>query len=189
MTISSSNDTYETIYDFGGFPPELYTIRYPAKGSAAIADLVAERLTRQGIAVQMDMKRGLDHGSWTLLYRMYPEADIPVVQVSVNPYLPASEQYRIGEALRGLGQEDILVIGSGVTVHNLRIIKWGQTTPESWAVAFDDWLIEKLEEKDSEALFDYDKQAPYAQAAVPRPEHFCTVFLLLWAAVQKEKRV
>ncbi|MFP3125164.1 dioxygenase [Ectobacillus funiculus] len=189
LTISSSNDTYETIYDFGGFPPELYTIRYPAKGSAAVADLVAERLTKQGIAVQRDMKRGLDHGSWTLLYRMYPEADIPVVQVSVNPYLPASEQYHIGEALRGLGQEDILVIGSGVTVHNLRIIKWGQTTPESWAVAFDDWLIEKLEEKDSETLFDYDKQAPYAQAAVPRPEHFVPFFIALGSGTEGEASV
>lgn len=189
LTISSSDDTYETIYDFGGFPPELYAIRYPAKGSAAVADLVAEQLTKQGIAVQRDMKRGLDHGSWTLLYRMYPKADIPVVQVSVNPYLPASEQYRIGEALRGLGQEDILVIGSGVTVHNLRIIKWGQTTPEPWAVAFDDWLIEKLEEKDTKALFDYDQQAPYAQTAVPRPEHFVPFFIAMGSTAEGEVSV
>jgi 4,5-DOPA dioxygenase extradiol len=178
-TISSSDEVYETIYDFGGFPDELYQVKYPARGSSIVADIVKKRLEQHGIAVASDMTRGLDHGSWTLLHRMYPAADIPVVQISVNPYLPPEEQFKIGKALRGLGQDDILVIGSGVTVHNLRIIKWGQTEAEPWAVSFDDWLIDKLDKGDQAALFDYAAQAPNARMAVPRAEHFVPFFIAL----------
>lgn len=178
-TVSSSDEVYDTIYDFGGFPDELYRIRYPARGSSVVAGIVKDRLKEHGIPYAEDTSRGLDHGSWTLLYRMFPEAAIPVVQVSVNPYLAPAEQYRIGEALRGLGEQDILVIGSGVTVHNLRIIKWGQRTPEPWAVEFDDWLIEKLGERDHTSLFDYAEIAPHGRLAVPRAEHFVPLFIAM----------
>lgn len=178
-TVSTSDDVYETIYDFGGFPDELYRVRYPARGSGAVAGIVAERLKRNGIEVAEDTSRGLDHGSWTLLYRMYPKADIPVVQLSVNPYLSPEGQYKIGEALRGLGDEGILVIGSGVTVHNLRIIKWGQRTAEPWAVEFDDWLIEQIGKQNTAALFDYADKAPHARMAVPRAEHFVPLFIAM----------
>lgn len=179
LTISSHDDTYETIYDFGGFPDELYTIQYPALGSTTLAAKLAEAFRSKGIAVRMDGERGLDHGSWTLLYKMFPKADIPVVQLSVNPYLPPEEQFAIGEALRGLGEEDILVIGSGVTVHNLRAVKWGQTHPEPWAVEFDDWLLAQTERKDTQALFRYAEEAPHARIAVPRAEHFVPFFLAM----------
>lgn len=178
-TVSSSDDVYDTIYDFGGFPDELYKVKYPARGSSIVAGLVKERLKQQGIAVEENTSRGLDHGSWTLLHRMYPAADIPVVQVSVNPYLPPEEQFKIGEALRGLGDEDILVIGSGVTVHNLRIIKWGQKTAEPWAVEFDDWLIEQFDRGDKQSLFNYAAEAPHARMAVPREEHFVPLFIAM----------
>lgn len=181
LTISSRDDVYETIYDFGGFPDELYAVKYPAKGSRDVAAFVSERMQKQGIPVALDSTRGLDHGSWTLLHRLYPAADLPVVQVSVNPNLPPSEQYRIGQALQDLGIQDILVIGSGVTVHNLRILKWGQTTAEPWAIEFDDWLIEQLESGDLDALFDYEKRAPHARLAVPRAEHFVPFFLAMGA--------
>ncbi|PYI52183.1 DODA-type extradiol aromatic ring-opening family dioxygenase [Paenibacillus flagellatus] len=180
-TVSSSDGVYDTIYDFGGFPDELYQVTYPAKGSSAVAEKVKERLRGAGIEVASDTSRGLDHGSWTLLHRMYPEADIPVVQASVNPYLPPREQYKIGEALRGLGEADVLVIGSGVTVHNLRIIKWGQKTAEPWAVEFDDWLVERMENGDLEALFDYEERAPHARLAVPRAEHFVPLYIAMGA--------
>lgn len=179
LTISSKDDEYDTIYDFGGFPPELYTIKYPAKGSTEIASLLEKRFTSHGIAVKKDSTRGLDHGSWTLLSRMYPKADIPVIQISVNPYLPPRQQYAIGKALQGLGSEDILVIGSGVTVHNLRMIKWGQTAPEPWSVEFDDWLIENIQAKDLDSLFAYEQLAPYARQAVPRAEHFVPLFIAM----------
>lgn len=179
LTISSTDDVYDTIYDFGGFPDELYQVKYPARGSKAIAAMLEQKLTANGIEVRTDSVRGLDHGAWTLLHRMYPKADIPVVQVSVNPYLAPERQYRIGEAIRGLGRQGILVIGSGVTVHNLRMVNWGQKTPEPWAVSFDDWLLEKLQSGDLNALFHYAEQAPYARQAVPRAEHFVPLFIAM----------
>jgi 4,5-DOPA dioxygenase extradiol len=179
LTISAIDGVYDTIYDFYGFPKELYEVKYPTKGSTALASSLAERFAAAGIPVQKDTKRGLDHGSWTLLHRLYPEADIPVVQVSVNPNLPPAEQYAIGQALRDLGKADILVIGSGVTVHNLRILKWGQTVPEPWAVRFDDWLIDRLQNHDTTALFRYEELAPDARLAVPRAEHFVPLLIAM----------
>lgn len=182
LTISSTDDVYETIYDFGGFPPELYRIRYEARGSTQIAAMLAERFVQAGIQVEKDSKRGLDHGTWTLLHRMYPKADIPLVQISVNPYLPPKEQFRIGEALRGLDEEDILIIGSGVTVHNLRMLNWqsaGSNVPEKWAADFDDWLIDKIAKRDLDSLFRYAELAPSARQAVPRPEHFVPLFIAM----------
>ncbi|MFF2484560.1 dioxygenase [Paenibacillus sp. NPDC058071] len=186
-TISSKDDVYETIYDFGGFPDELYQIQYPASGSTQIAELVRKLLEDKGIPSEFDKVRGLDHGSWTMLHHMFPKADVPVVQVSVNPYGSPEEQYRIGEALRELSDRNILVIGSGVTVHNLRILKWGQKTPEPWAVEFDDWLIDKLEKHDLESLFRYAELAPNAKTAVPRPEHFVPLFIALGSGKPEEK--
>jgi 4,5-DOPA dioxygenase extradiol len=182
LTISSTDEVYETIYDFGGFPPELYQIQYKARGSKSVAALLENKLTQAGIQVRTDSTRGLDHGTWTLLHRMYPKADIPLVQVSVNPYLPPSEQFRIGEALRGLDAEDILIIGSGVTVHNLRMLNWhaaGSNVPEKWAADFDDWLIENIRERDLETLFRYAELAPAARQAVPRAEHFVPLFIAM----------
>ncbi|MDM5188115.1 class III extradiol ring-cleavage dioxygenase [Bacillus sp. DX4.1] len=189
LTISSSDDEYETIYDFGGFPPELYEIKYTAKGSSAIASMLAEKFKNKGIPVQKDTTRGLDHGSWTLLHRMYPKTDIPVIQISVNPFLPAKEQYEIGKAIQGLGQEDILVIGSGVTVHNLRMLNWEQTTPESWAVEFDEWLIDHMQQNNKEALFNWETDAPHARLAVPRAEHFVPLFIAMGSGASEGKMI
>ncbi len=184
VTISNRNDEYETIYDFYGFPDELYQVKYPAKGSTEIAGLVGQLLSDSGIEIAYDTKRGLDHGSWTMLRHLFPKADVPVVQVSVHPFKPMQEQYRIGEALRSLGSRNILLIGSGVTVHNLRAVKWGQQEPEPWAVAFDDWLLERLHAGDTEALFRYGELAPNAQMAVPRPEHFVPLYIALGSAAE-----
>lgn len=179
VTISSKDDEYETIYDFYGFPDELYQVKYPAKGSTKAAALVGQLLKESGIPAAYDTNRGLDHGSWTMLKHMFPKADIPVVQVSVNPYRSAEEQYRIGEALRSLSSLNILLIGSGVTVHNLRAVKWGQQEPESWAVEFDEWLIEKMNKQDLKSLFQYEQLAPHAKMAVPRAEHFVPLYIAL----------
>lgn len=179
VTISSKDDEYETIYDFYGFPDELYQVKYPAKGSTKVAALVGQLLKESGISAAFDTNRGLDHGSWTMLKHMFPKADIPVVQVSVNPYRSAEEQYRIGEALRSLSSQNILLIGSGVTVHNLRAVKWGQQEPESWAVEFDEWLIEKMNKQDLNSLFQYEQLAPHAKMAVPRAEHFVPLYIAL----------
>lgn len=179
LAMTYTDDVYETIYDFGGFPDELYQIKYPARGSKVVAELLEERFAASGIPVRRDSERGLDHGTWTLLHRMYPEANIPLVQLSVNPYRSPEDHYRIGEALRGLGEQDILIIGSGVTVHNLRMIQWGQKEPEGWAVAFDDWLIERMDNGDAASLFRYEELAPGARMAVPRAEHFVPLYVAL----------
>lgn len=189
LTISASDDPYDTIYDFYGFPDDLYQIKYSAKGSSQVAALLEEHFSSKGIPTQKDFSRGLDHGAWSLLSRLYPEADIPVVQVSVNPYLSPADQYQIGLAIKDLGKEDILVIGSGVTVHNLRALKWHQTEPEAWAVEFDDWLIDHLNTQDFDALLTYEEAAPHARLAVPRPEHFVPFFIAMGSGYLEKARV
>ncbi|OLN23579.1 dioxygenase [Domibacillus antri] len=181
LTISSVEGEYETIYDFGGFPEELYQMKYPAKGSPDLAKRLSELLKSANIDSQFDHRRGLDHGSWTLLKHLYPDADIPVVQVSVQPFLPLEQQFKIGEAIRSLGEDHILVIGSGVTVHNLRQINWGATEVEEWAVQFDSWLEENMLKGDYDTLFRTMEEAPHAQRAVPRPEHFIPLFIAMGA--------
>jgi 4,5-DOPA dioxygenase extradiol len=185
--ISFRDDTYDMIYDFGGFDKELYSIQYPAKGSTKVAAHLKSKLEENGITSQEDYKRGLDHGAWVVLRLMYPEADIPVVQVSINPWLSHEEQYRIGNAIKDLEKEDILIIGSGGTVHNLRSIKWGATEPEAWAVEFDEWLIEKVRSKAKETLFNYQKLAPHAKMAVPREEHIAPFFITLGSGIENNE--
>ncbi|MDP4083202.1 MAG: class III extradiol ring-cleavage dioxygenase [Bacillota bacterium] len=189
LTISSTDDIYETIYDFYGFPDELYEVKYPARGSKKLADKLKMKFEQEGIPAELDSTRGLDHGSWTLLYKMYPKADIPVVQISVSPFLSPEKQYQIGKVLKDLGSEDILVIGSGVTVHNLRIINWSATEPEQWAIDFDDWLIDKIQKRDLAHLYNYEKLAPNASLAVPRPEHFVPLFIAMGSGQTDEPQV
>lgn len=179
LAMTYTDDVYETIYDFRGFPDELFQVKYNARGSKIVADLLAERFAAAGIEVRRDESRGLDHGTWTLLHRMYPEANIPVVQLSVDPYGSPEKHYAYGQALQGLGEQDIMIIGSGVTVHNLRMIKWGQQTPEPWAVQFDDWMLEQLQAGDQTSLFQYETKAPHAKQAVPRAEHFVPFYVVM----------
>lgn len=178
-TISSIDGQYNMIYDFYGFPEELYRIKYPAKGSVALAQRMKEQLSELGISSKLDEERGLDHGAWDILYIMYPEANIPVVQVSVNPFLAKEEQMNIGKAIKDLSKEDILIIGSGSTVHNLATVDWNATKPKEWTVRFDDWLVEKVVENDIEAVKDYQKLARNAHDAIPREEHIVPMFIAL----------
>lgn len=182
LSITYTDDILDTVYDYYGFPKEMYEIKYPAKGSKKISEILENRFADNRIKTKMERKRGLDHGSWVALRHMYPDANIPVVQLSVNPFLSIKEQYNIGKALTGLGNEDILVIGSGTTVHNLRRIFPDATTPEKEAVEFDDWLIDKVQKWDMELLEQYIKLAPYSSYAVPRPEHFIPLLNAMGAA-------
>ncbi|WP_040949484.1 DODA-type extradiol aromatic ring-opening family dioxygenase [Gorillibacterium massiliense] len=175
-TVSFAEGTLETIYDFGGFPDELYRLTYPAQGSPELAEKVEERFRLHGIPTKRDHHRGLDHGAWVILRHMYPDSDIPVVSVSVNPYFSTEEQVRIGEALKSLGNDDILVIGSGASVHNFNEIKFRQEQPEPWAMEFDSWIADKVVNRDTEKLLQYDRLAPHARRAVPRAEHFIPLF-------------
>jgi 4,5-DOPA dioxygenase extradiol len=188
-TISSISGKYNMIYDFYGFPAELYAMNYPAVGSPEVALKVKRLLEASGIQSSLDNTRGIDHGTWDMLYIMYPKADIPVVQVSVNPFMPMEEQYSIGEALRSLGEEDILVIGSGSTVHNLRTVDWDAKEPKTWAMEFDDWLIEKVESKQIDQLYSYQKLAPNVKLAVPREEHIVPLFIAMGSGQKKQPKL
>ncbi|MEI7025341.1 dioxygenase family protein [Paenibacillus sp. y28] len=181
QAVSGVKGTYETIYDFYGFPDALYQMTYPAPGNPELGSEIQSVLAAHGIANVLDEKRGLDHGAWGILKLLYPDAAIPVVALSVNRYLTGEEQYNIGKAIGALREKDVLVIGSGGTVHNLRRVSRGAQQPEAWAVAFDDWLKENLEAWDTEALFRYAEDAPYGREAVPTAEHFVPLLLAMGA--------
>lgn len=187
----SNAEHYEMIYDFRGFSDELYHIQYPAKGSKETAEEIKALLQEQGISCQMDSNRGLDHGAWVVLGLLYPKANIPVISMSVNPKLVPEEQYRIGRALSSLRAKDVLILGSGGTVHNLRRLAWNQLRVENWAVHFDDWLAEQMEHWNLEALFDYETRAPFAKEAVPSTEHFIPILIAMGAAddLRRAKRL
>lgn len=179
--VTSRSAPHETIHDFGPWwPVELFAVRYPAPGAPDLASSVVERLGLAGIEAAHDAERGLDHGSWTLLKRLCPAADVPVVQVSIDPALSPAGQFCIGAAIRDLREQGVLVIASGVTVHNLKLRNIKATEP--WALEFDDWLLGRLQAKDRAALFDYANQAPHAAKAVPTTEHFLPLFIALGAS-------
>lgn len=178
QTVSAA-ETYETIYDFGGFQDELYKMTYPAKSDRSLSEQVRALFEKQGIRSVLNESRGLDHGAWAVLKLLYPEADIPVVALSVNRHLSNEQQYQIGKALSELREQDVLIIGSGGTVHNLRRLKWQSEGNDDWAEQFDNWLQNKLESWDTEALFQYHELAPNAQEAVPTSEHFIPLLLAM----------
>jgi len=181
QTIGAVPGTYETIYDFGGFQEELYRMTYPARGDKALSDEIGRLLKENGIESTANVERGLDHGAWAILKLMYPEADIPVVALSVNRYLTNEEQYKIGRSLAELRERNVMIVGSGGTVHNLRRVDWRADTAAEWAVAFDAWLEEKLTAWDTEAMFRYRADAPFAVEAVPTNEHFVPLLLAMGA--------
>ncbi|TWE01715.1 4,5-DOPA dioxygenase extradiol [Neobacillus bataviensis] len=185
----SNVDTYNTIYDFGGFPPELYQIEYPAQGNQQISDEIQDLFKSNGIPFEVETERGLDHGAWVVLRLLYPSADIPVIAMSVNPKLSTEEQYKIGKSLSALREKDVLVIGSGGTVHNLRAVKWADDEIDQWAQEFDDWLFVHLTNWDLESLFKYESDAPNAEYAVPHygNEHFIPIFYAMGAADDAKK--
>lgn len=167
-----------TWHDFGGFPPALFAVQYPAPGEPVLAERVAKLLTAAGLPAGLDPKRPFDHGSWVPLSLMYPAADIPVIQVSLPSGRGPALQERVGRALATLRAEDILLIGSGSITHNLGELDWRAThnaaTP--WALQFRDWVVEKLAANDSEALLDYRRQAPFAVRNHPSDEHLLPLY-------------
>jgi 4,5-DOPA dioxygenase extradiol len=171
----------ETIHDFSGFPRELYAMRYPAPGAVDVAQRAAALLSAAGFEVRMDEHRGLDHGAWVPLKLMYPEADIPVTQLSVQSQLDARHHYRIGEALRPVRDEGVLILASGSATHNLRELdgSGAQATPD-WASAFSEWLAQAAARGDVETLLRY-RDAPSALRNHPTPEHFLPFFVALGA--------
>jgi 4,5-DOPA dioxygenase extradiol len=179
----SSMAAPDTIYDFYGFPRELYTIRYPAPGAEALAERTAELLTGAGFATQKDTQRGLDHGAWVPLKLMYPTAMLPVTQLSIQTHLGVQHHYRLGQALRPLREEGVLILASGGTTHNLR--EFGRHTydaePPAWVSEFRDWLAQCAAAGDVEELLRYRERAPYAVRNHPTEDHFVPFFAALGA--------
>lgn len=180
QTIGGAED-YNLIYDFGGFSKELYEVKYNVKGNPELAVKIKEIFKGNGIESRVDEKRGLDHGAWSVLKLMYPDGKIPVVHMSVNPFLSNKEQYDIGKALQKLKNEGVLIIGSGGTVHNLLALNFYSKKDEKWAVEFDDFIKDRLENWDTDLLFKYESLAPNAKKAVPRNEHFVPLLIAMGA--------
>lgn len=171
-----------TIHDFFGFPEPLYRMAYPAPGAPTLAERVAALLEGAGIGAAIDPDRGLDHGAWVPLRLLYPAADIPVIQLSIQPERDAAWHDRLGAALAPLRREGVLILASGGAVHNLRAIQRQGGPPPAWAEAFDDWLAAALAEGRRDELLDWLARAPYAREAQPTPDHFLPLFVALGAA-------
>ncbi len=171
-----------TWHDFGGFPPALYELQYPAAGSPALAQQVLQRLADAGIAAQGDERRPFDHGAWVPLMHLFPQADLPVVQVALPVGAGPAEVYALGAALRGLRQEGVLVLGTGSMTHNLSDFFGGAREPAPYVVEFCRWVESAVQRGDLPALLDYRARAPHAARAHPSEDHFLPIFFALGAA-------
>jgi 4,5-DOPA dioxygenase extradiol len=173
----------ETIHDFYGFPDQLYRMAYPAPGAPDIARRAAELLSAHGIVNTIDPERGLDHGAWVPLMLLYPGAEIPVLQLSIQPQRGPAHHVAVGRALAPLRDEGVLVLASGGAIHNLRALSWNRSgAPGSWAQEFDDWLVRKIESGAVSDLVAYRERATGAVQAHPRDEHLLPLFVALGAA-------
>ena len=178
--------TPRTIHDFGGFPAELFAVRYGAPGDPALAREVQRLLP---VAVELDDQWGLDHGTWSVLRHMYPAADIPVLQLSIDEIQPPEFHYRMGTALRALRDSGVLILGSGDIVHNLHTYAWGRkpAEPFDWAVRFETRVREFLGKGEHAPLIDYASMGPDAQLSIPTPEHYLPLLYVLGASQPGER--
>jgi 4,5-DOPA dioxygenase extradiol len=180
----SAVERNDTIHDFRGFPRPLYELTYPAPGAPSLALQVAELLRASGLSCGIDKLRGLDHGAWVPLLLMYPKADIPVLQLSIQPHLGPAHHLRLGQALERLRGEGVLIIGSGSLTHDLSEFR-GQALDApapDWVTRFADWFGEKLDTARTGDLVDYRRQAPFAVKNHPSDEHLLPLFAALGAA-------
>jgi 4,5-DOPA dioxygenase extradiol len=183
----TGNAKPETIHDFSNFPEPLYRIRYPVAGSPDAAHRVQALLKEGGFTPAIDGCRGLDHGAWSPLLHMYPEADIPVVQISVQPALGPRHHVELGRSLKKLSEEGVLIIGSGHLTHNLRDWSRGGGKAEPYAREFQSWVKERIDSRDLETLADYRSTSPHGVRSHPTEEHFLPLFVALGAAPENYK--
>lgn len=183
VTISTAP---KTIHDFGGFPSELYQVQYPARGDAALARRVQKLLSP--LEVELDNSWGLDHGTWSVLRHVYPAADIPVVQLSIDETKPASFHFEVGKKLAPLSDEGVLIVGSGNLVHNLHTYAWGKHPrgPYDWAVRFETAAKEMILGGDLKPLVNYETLGKDAALSIPTPDHYLPLLYVLATGQQGE---
>ena len=173
-----------TIHDFGGFPRELYEVKYPAPGDPELARRVQELLV--SVSVQLDERWGLDHGTWSVLCHVFREADVPVIQLSIDETQPSEFHYETAKRLGSLRDEGVLIVGSGNLVHNLHAYAWGrqQVKPLDWAVRFENQARKLLLAGDHVPLIAYDTLGSDAALSVPTPDHYLPLLYVI--AQQRE---
>ena len=185
VTISTAP---RTIHDFGGFPAPLYQVSYPAPGDPALARRVQQLLAP--LPVALDDRWGLDHGTWSVLCHVYPDATVPVVQLSVDEREPPSFHYQVGQRLAPLRDEGVLIVGSGNLVHNLRTFAWGQDSAEpfDWALRFETQARQMLLAGDQRPLLDYGKLGQDARLSIPTPDHYLPLLYVI-ATQQRDEGI
>ena len=183
-TLVTAMESPRTIHDFGGFPRPLFEFQYPAPGDPALAHRVAD-LTD----AQLDDRWGLDHGTWSVLCHVFPHADVPIVQLSIDETQPASFHYALGKRLAPLRDEEILVIGSGNIVHNLHAYAWGRhpVEPFDWAIRFEQTARALMTAGDDAPLVDYEKLGRDAMLSAPTPDHYLPLLYILGARHEEDE--
>lgn len=185
-TYVTAMENPRTIHDFGGFPKALYEVQYPAPGSPELAQEVQQTVTKAQVG--LDEKWGLDHGAWSVIKHLYPDADVPVIQMSLDRYQPAQYHYDLAKELAALRRKGVLIVGSGNMVHNLRMVAWDKLNEAGFAY---DWALEASEKMkthmlsgDHQQLIDFRSQGRAFDLAIPTPEHYLP---LLYALALQEK--
>jgi 4,5-DOPA dioxygenase extradiol len=176
-TYVTAMDKPSTIHDFGGFPQQLFDMQYPAPGDIALAKETQEGVMKTPVGFNYDW--GLDHGCWVVVSRMYPKADIPVIQLSLDYNKPAQWHFELAKELAFLRKKGVLIIGSGNIVHNLRMVNWKDNKPFDWAIEANDTVKKMIKEQDYKSLVKYDSLSHAMQLAVPTPEHYLPLLYTL----------
>lgn len=179
----------KTIHDFGGFPQALFDVQYPAPGEPSLAVEIQKMITNP--AVELDHDWGLDHGTWSVVKHMYPNADIPVLQLSIDYHKPAQYHYDLAKQLLNLRKKGVLIIGSGNMVHNLRMVAWDKMNVDNfgydWAIEMNNIFKNKILSKDHKALFEYEKLNSAAKLAIPTPDHYYPLIYSLALQTDNDK--
>jgi len=179
----------KTIHDFGGFPQALFDVQYPAPGSPELASEIQKLITNP--AVELDHDWGLDHGTWSVVKHMYPDADIPVLQLSIDYYKPATYHYELSKQLLSLRKKGILIIGSGNMVHNLRMVAWDKLNESEygfdWALEMNDIFKNKISNGFHKELIQYEKLNKSATLAIPSPDHYYPLLYILALQTDNDK--
>lgn len=188
-TYVTAMDNPKTIHDFGGFPKELFDVQYPAKGNVEVAQETQKIITSTN--VHLDHDWGLDHGTWTVVRHMYPNADIPVLQLSIDYNKPASYHYNLAKELLQLRRKGVLIIGSGNMVHNLRMVAWDKLNVDNygfdWTQEMNAIFKEKISKGDHQALIEYEKLSKAALMAIPTPDHYYPMLYALALQTSNDK--